>query len=154
MTPGEGLRDDSDRKVYMSQQTKDVIVFDNVENVAPASPAAAGTPVSTQAAELQADLDALKTYKLAKPLVANGRELTELNLDIDLLNGRQFKEAEKEYRMRFRGDTLSVPLSDVRFREIIVGKLNGIIGEDLENLPAGEYNAIMFRIQGFFGARV
>jgi hypothetical protein len=142
--------------------TVDKVVFENVDpaisGIAPSAPVdTASAPAETAApaaADLQAELEGLKVYKLAKPLVINGRELTELNLDIDSLTGKDLKAAEREYRIRFRGDAMNVPLADIRFREIIVGKLNGFIGEDLENLPAGAYNAIMFRVQGFFGSQV
>jgi hypothetical protein len=84
-------------------------------------------------------------YTLTEPLVSGEKTITVLHLDAGKLKGKDLKQLEVEYRLRYKDASL-LPVLDSRFRELIAGKLNGIIAEDLESLNGRDYTAVLSKI--------
>lgn len=91
----------------------------------------------------------MKTIKLSKPTQINGAELTEINLDLESLKGRDLMELESGFRKFHRGEVIiSLPL-DSRFQLWVAGRISGINYEDLGDLYAPDYISITTEVQNF-----
>src|SRR5258706_5026040 len=88
------------------------------------------------------------TFKLKSPLVVDTKEYHELSVEVDRLTGRDMKQLEQEYKTLYRKDAQLTPVTDVRFRELVLGRINGFNGMNLETLPASVYNQLQLVILG------
>lgn len=91
----------------------------------------------------------MKTIKLSKPTKVNGSEITELNLDLDSLKGRDLLELETGFRRVHRGEYIPVANIDIRYQAWVAGRVSGINHEDLGELSAPDFAAVCSEVQSF-----
>jgi len=87
--------------------------------------------------------------KLTKPTKINGSELTEINLDLDSLKGKDLMELETSFRRLYRGEYVPVVNIDARYQAIVAGRVSGINPEDLGELFAPDFAAMCAEVQSF-----
>lgn len=87
--------------------------------------------------------------KLSKPTKINGSELTEINLDLDTLKGRDLMELETGFRKMYRGEYVPVINIDARYQCHVAGRVSGINPEDLGELYAPDFAAMCAEVQSF-----
>jgi Phage tail assembly chaperone proteins, E, or 41 or 14 len=91
----------------------------------------------------------MKTIKLSKPTKINGSELTELNLDLESLRGRDLLELETGFRRLHRGEYIPVLSIDARYQVHVAGRCCGVNPEDLGELYAPDFAAMCAEVQSF-----
>jgi hypothetical protein len=91
----------------------------------------------------------MKTIKLTKPTQINGSEITEVNLDLETLRGRDLMELENGFRKFYRGEFIPALNLDSRFQVWVAGRVSGINHEDLGELYAPDFVAICSEVQNF-----
>jgi tail assembly chaperone E/41/14-like protein len=91
----------------------------------------------------------MTTIKLSKPTKLNGSELTEINLDLESLKGKDLIELETAFRNLYRGVYVPVLSIDLRFQALVAGRVSGINPEDLGELRAPDFNAMCSEVQNF-----
>jgi ribulose bisphosphate carboxylase small subunit len=87
--------------------------------------------------------------KLSKPTQINGTEITELNLDLESLRGKDLMECETGFRKRYRGEYVPVVNIDSRYQAHVAGRVCGINPEDLGELYAPDFAAMCAEVQSF-----
>jgi hypothetical protein len=87
--------------------------------------------------------------KLSKPTQINGSELTEINLDLESLKGKDLMELETSFRRLYRGEYVPVINIDSRYQAIVAGRVSGINPEDLGELYAPDFAAMCSEVQSF-----
>jgi hypothetical protein len=91
----------------------------------------------------------MRVVKLSKPQKINGADISELNLDLESLKGRDLIELESGFRMMHRGEYIPVLAIDMRFQAWVAGRVSGINHEDLLELYAPDFNAMCSEVQSF-----
>jgi hypothetical protein len=91
----------------------------------------------------------VKTIKLSKPTKINGSELTEINLDLESLRGKDLIELETTFRNLYRGVFVPVLNIDLRYQTLVAGRVCGINPEDLGELYAPDFTAMCTEVQNF-----
>lgn len=91
----------------------------------------------------------MKTIKLSKSTQINGSELTEINLDLESLRGRDLMELENGFRKYYRGEFVPAIHLDSRFQIWVAGRVSGINHEDLGELSAPDFVNICSEVQNF-----
>lgn len=91
----------------------------------------------------------MTTVKLSRPTKINGSELTEINLDLESLRGRDLLELETGFRQRHRGEYIPVLNIDARYQIHVAGRVCGINPDDLGELYAPDFAAICSQVQSF-----
>lgn len=105
--------------------------------------------------EVAAPVINIREFDLTEPLVIDGKVFKTLDIDIRKLKGRDYKSLEEEYRKRYPKDAnILAPSMDLRFREMIVGRLNKFIPDNLEDLNLEDYVGLTQRVFDFLGSRV
>ena len=87
--------------------------------------------------------------KLSKPVQINGSEITELNLELETLKGKDLMELEAGFRQRHRGEFMPVINIDSRYHAHIAGRVSGINPDDLGELYAPDFTAMCSEVQSF-----
>lgn len=91
----------------------------------------------------------MKTVKLSKPTQINGSEITELNLDLESLRGKDLMELENSFRKYYRGEFVPAINIDSRYHMFVAGRASGINPEDLGELYAPDFVAVCSEVQNF-----
>jgi hypothetical protein len=91
----------------------------------------------------------MKTIKLLKPAKINGSELTEINLDLESLKGRDLLELDSAFRKLYRGEFVAALPMDSRYQALVAGRVCGINPEDLGELYAPDWQAMLAEVQSF-----
>ena len=91
----------------------------------------------------------MKTFKLQKPVKLNGSEISEVNLELDTLKGKDLLELETGFRRMYRGEYVPVINLDTRFQAWVAGRACGINPEDLGELYGPDFVAICQEVQNF-----
>lgn len=91
----------------------------------------------------------MTTVKLSKPTQINGSELTEINMDLAALKGRDLMELETGFRRLYRGEFVPVLNIDSRYQVFVAGRACGINPEDLGELWAPDFAAVCAEVQNF-----
>lgn len=91
----------------------------------------------------------MKTIKLSQPTKINGSELSELNLDLESLRGRDLMELENGFRKYYRGEFIASIYLDSRFQCWVAGRVSGINHEDLGELTAPDWVSVCTEVQNF-----
>jgi hypothetical protein len=86
---------------------------------------------------------------LLKPVQINGAEISELNLDLESLKGKDLMELETGFRRQYRGEYLPVINIDARYQAFVAGRVCGINPEDLGELYAPDFAAMCATVQSF-----
>ena len=91
----------------------------------------------------------MKIIKLSRPTQINGAELTEIQLDLETLKGRDMMELEGGFKQFYRGEIFfSLPM-EPRFQLWVAGHVSGINHADLAGVSAPDYYAICSEVQSF-----
>jgi hypothetical protein len=91
----------------------------------------------------------MKSIKLSKPTKINGQELSEINLDLESLRGKDLIELETAFRRLYRGEYVPVLNIDSRYQSFVAGRACGINPEDLGELYAPDFAAMCAEVQNF-----
>lgn len=91
----------------------------------------------------------MKKIILIKPIQINGSELTEINLDLESLKGKDLIELETGFRARYRGEYIPVVNIDARYQSWVAGRASGINPEDLGELYAPDFTSVCSEVQSF-----
>jgi Phage tail assembly chaperone proteins, E, or 41 or 14 len=91
----------------------------------------------------------MRTIKLTRPTKINGSEITELNLDLENLRGKDLMELESGFRKFHRGEFVTAINLDSRFQLWVAGRVSGINYEDLQDLYAPDYVNVTTEVQSF-----
>lgn len=89
----------------------------------------------------------MQIIKLKKAINVSGKEVTEITLDFDKLNGEDFIAAEKEVRQL--GDTSPTVFLSMRYQAVIAAKLVGIPVEDLYAINGTDFKNIIMLVANF-----
>jgi Phage tail assembly chaperone proteins, E, or 41 or 14 len=89
------------------------------------------------------------TIKLARPVQINGKDVSEVKLDLDSLKGKDLLELETGFRRAYRGEYIPVLNIDSRFQAWVAGRACGINPEDLGELYAPDFAAVVAEVQSF-----
>lgn len=95
-----------------------------------------------------------KTFNLAKPVKLNGSEITEINLDLESLKGKDLIELETGFRRMYRGEYIPMLNIDLRFQAWVAGRACGINPDDLGELYAPDFSAICQEVSNFLMSSV
>ena len=91
----------------------------------------------------------MEIVKLTKLTKVNGSELSEIQLDLDSLRGKDLIELEQGFRMLHRNEYIPVINIDARYQAFVAGRVCGINPEDLGELLAPDFVAVCSRVQNF-----
>lgn len=93
----------------------------------------------------------MRTITLTRPTKLNGseKEITEVNLDLENLKGKDLMELEQGFRATHRGEYVPVLNIDLRFQAWVAGRVSGLNPEDLGELYAPDFAAVCSEVQGF-----
>ena len=86
-------------------------------------------------------------YKFSKPYTFEGKEFTEIELDLESMTGNDFVEAKKEYKIR--GFENLVPTTDSEFCAVVASKLAKQPLEFFTGLPAKDYIGLTTKVMNF-----
>jgi hypothetical protein len=96
-----------------------------------------------------------RTFELSSPLIVDGKEIKSLSLDFRKLKGSDYKALESQYRMRYPKDYNALaPSIDLRFREMVIARLNKIVPDSLGELDLEDYAGLQQKAFNFLGNRV
>jgi hypothetical protein len=87
--------------------------------------------------------------KLSQPTQVNGSELTEINLELEKLKGKELLELIAGYKRYNRGDYIPVPYLEPGFQCFVAGRACGINPEDLGELSAPDLVEVCSAVQNF-----
>jgi hypothetical protein len=88
--------------------------------------------------------------KLSNPTKVNGSEITEVNLELEKLKGKDLLELESSFRKYNRADYVPVPNLDIRYQSFVAGRVSGINPEDLAaDLDAPDFIEVCTTVQNF-----
>ena len=87
--------------------------------------------------------------KLQKAVQINGSELSEIDLDLEKLKGKDLLELETGFRRMYRGEYVPVLNIDSRFQVWVAGRACGINPEDLGELYAPDFAMVCQEVQNF-----
>jgi tail assembly chaperone E/41/14-like protein len=91
----------------------------------------------------------MKIIKLSRPTTIDGKELTEISLDLESLRGKDLIEMETGFRKMYRGEYVPVLNIDSRYQSIVAGRASGINPDDLGELYAPDFAAVCGEVQSF-----
>lgn len=91
----------------------------------------------------------MTTVQLSKPTKINGTELTEINLDLGSLKGKNLLELETGFRQLYRNEYIPVVNIDARYHAFVAGRVCGINPEDLGELDAPDFVEVCTTVQNF-----
>jgi hypothetical protein len=91
----------------------------------------------------------MTTIKLSRPTAIDGKELTEINLDLESLKGKDLIELDTAFRRLYRGEYVPVLNIDSRYQCLVAGRASGINPEDLGELYAPDFSAMCAEVQNF-----
>jgi hypothetical protein len=91
----------------------------------------------------------MKIIKLSRPTTVDGKELTEINLDLESLRGKDLIELETAFRKMYRGEYVPVLNIDARYQSFVAGRACGINPDDLGELYAPDFAAMCAEVQNF-----
>lgn len=86
--------------------------------------------------------------KLTKPLKIAGKEVTEVELDVEALSGRDLTLAERESRAM--GDNAASMFVSMNFQAIVAAKLLKVPVDDILDLPTADFKKLVVPVMRFF----
>lgn len=87
--------------------------------------------------------------KLDEPAKINGTEVTELNLELEKLKGKDIIELETGFRQMYRGEYIPVLNLDIRYQAWVAGRVCGVNPDDLGELYAPDFEELCSQVQNF-----
>lgn len=86
--------------------------------------------------------------KLSKPFLFDGKELKEIEYDLESVSPRMFKIILN--RLGKQGIVVAVPELDPNFQEELFSRASGIPVTELDKLTLRDFNAACAAVRGFF----
>ena len=86
--------------------------------------------------------------QLKKPFLLDGKEVTEIEYDLESLTGKDVNHASME--LKKRSIIISTPEIDMDYHSMIFAIAAGISFEDVQRLPLKDFNAACSEVQRFF----
>jgi hypothetical protein len=86
--------------------------------------------------------------KLSQPTQINGSQLTEIDLQLEVLKGKDLLELDAGFKKYVR-EYIPVPYLDLRFQTFVAGRVCGINPEDLGEVSAPDLVEICTAVQNF-----
>ncbi len=90
----------------------------------------------------------MKKVKLTKALMIAGKEVNEVELDVEKLSGRDLTMAERESRAM--GDNAASVFVSMNFQSIVVAKLLNVPVDDILDLPVTDFKQLVVPVASFF----
>lgn len=90
----------------------------------------------------------MKTITLNTPILHNGEEVSELNLDLDGLTGDALIQAETEHAM-VHGNLTNVPELSKSYLIHVAAKAAKMPVDDLKQLKAKDFSKVTMEVQNF-----
>lgn len=87
--------------------------------------------------------------KLSKPTTLNGKEYSEINLELETLKGKDLIELETGFRKLYRSEYIPVVNIDTRYQVMVAGRVAGINPIDLGELEAPDFVEVCSKVQNF-----
>lgn len=87
--------------------------------------------------------------KLDQTVQINGSEISELNLELEKLKGKDIVDLETGFRQMYRGEYIPVLNLDIRYQAFVAGRVCGINPEDLGELYAPDFEEVCSQVQNF-----
>ena len=91
----------------------------------------------------------MRTITLSRPTQINGSEITEIQLDLENLKGRDLIELESGFRKLYRGEFIAALNLDSRYQAFVAGRACGINPDDLGDLYAPDFVVVCSEVQSF-----
>lgn len=85
--------------------------------------------------------------KLLKPIEIDGKKITEINLELEKLTGKDILDADRQVRLEGEGGLN--PLYTQRGLLILASKVSGFIPDDLLALSAPDFLEVTAQVQNF-----
>lgn len=86
--------------------------------------------------------------KLTKALKIAGKEVNEVEFDVEKLSGRDLTLAERESRAM--GDNAASVFVSMNFQAVVVSKLLKVPVDDILDLPAADFKQLVVPVATFF----
>lgn len=83
-----------------------------------------------------------------KPSQYEGKEITEIELELDKITGKVMLESEKEFTMG-QNINLGVLQNNMTFATIVASKVSNVDIDFIKALPAPKFNEVIMTVQGF-----
>jgi hypothetical protein len=83
-----------------------------------------------------------------KPSNFDGKEIKEIELDLDSITGKVLLDSEREFTMG-QNINLGVLQNNMAFATIVASKVANVDIDFIKALPAPEFNEVIMTIQGF-----
>lgn len=89
----------------------------------------------------------MKTIEI-KPRIFDGKEIKEIELDLDSITGKVLLDSEKEFTMG-QNINLGVLQNNMAFATIVASKVSNVDIDFIKALPAPKFNEVIMTVQGF-----
>jgi Phage tail assembly chaperone proteins, E, or 41 or 14 len=91
----------------------------------------------------------MKVIKLSAPTKINGSEISEINLDLESLRGKDLMALERTFHALYRGEFVPAFSMESRYLMLVAGQASGINPEDLGELKGPDFVALRTEVQNF-----
>jgi hypothetical protein len=88
-------------------------------------------------------------YQLKKPIVFDGKTITELALDFDQLTGQDLLDASKEMALAQGMDVAVVAALDQQYQAAVAAKAAGVPVDLIVQLKGADFIAVCMEAQAF-----
>lgn len=89
----------------------------------------------------------MQVVKLNNPIMVNGKEVKEVQLDFEAIRGKDLIAAEKEVRKM--GDTTPVVFLSMDFQALVAAKLIGVPVEDVLEMQSTDFKNLVLPVANF-----
>ncbi|WP_419557165.1 phage tail assembly protein [Phascolarctobacterium succinatutens] len=89
----------------------------------------------------------MQVVKLNNPIMVNGNEVKEVQLDFEAIRGKDLIAAEKEVRKM--GDTTPSVFLSMDFQALIAAKLIGVPVEDVLDMHSSDFKNLVLPVANF-----
>lgn len=89
----------------------------------------------------------MKTIEI-KPRIFDGKEIKEIELDLDSITGKVLLDSEREFTMG-QNINLGVLQNNMAFATIVASKVSNVDIDFIKALPAPKFNEVIMTVQGF-----
>lgn len=99
--------------------------------------------------EIKAVVKKNGVVELSKPLLVNGREVTEIEMHLESLTGEDVLKMERNH-VKQNGTYLFDSFWNQSLLIMLAAKASGILEDDLRQLNAKDFTAVTFEVRAFF----
>lgn len=87
--------------------------------------------------------------KLSEPQAINGTTISEINLELEKLKGRELLELDAGFKQYNKNEFVPVSELNRRFQIFVAGRVSGYNPEDLMELLAPDFVEVCTTVQNF-----